>query len=134
MSGKHAIQVEEIMTRGIFTANLDQTWKDVARKMSAKQIHHLVIVDKDHRPVSVLSTFDFLRFAGGEAPNPEKTLAETINSPKLFSIRQEATLADVVNELNNHHVDCLVVESAENKVVGIVTPRDVMNVLFRDDV
>ena len=60
------IKVADVMSKNVFTVSLQHTWLDAARKMSAKNIHHLVVVDENHIPVIVMSVTDFLKIALNE--------------------------------------------------------------------
>ncbi len=129
------LNASDVMTETVFTANLDHTWKDVARKMSAKNIHHLVILDENNHPVNVLSTSDFLGFAlNKDLKTLSKRLRETISSKRLITILSDANAYDAANLMNDHHVESVVVVNETGQLKGIVTPKDVMNeILFEDE-
>lgn len=130
----NSLKVRDIMVKDVFTVNLNQTWKDAARKMSSKNVHHLIVVDGQHRPVSVMSVFDFLHFALREDISELHTVLEKSKPHKrLFSVKPEVPAYEAVNEMNMHHVECMPVISAEGVLEGIVTARDLMNSLFFDE-
>lgn len=74
------LKVSDVMTDTVYTANLDHSWNDVARKMSAKNIHHIVIIDENNLPQSIISTSDFLSFAlNADSKTLSKKLRDTIS-------------------------------------------------------
>ncbi len=126
-------KVGEIMQKDVFLANLDHSWSDVARKMSAKNIHHIVVVDENHAPLTVLSSFDFLIFAHpNEAARGTMPLRETLTSRRLVTVRENASMFDAMNEMNNRHVESVVVVNEEGRTMGIITPHDIMNLLYEE--
>lgn len=126
-------KVKDVMQRDVFLANLDHTWSDVARKMSAKQIHHIVVVDEAHTPLTVISSFDFLVFAHPQSgQNASAALRESLHTRRLITIDENRRMFDAMNEMNNHHVESIVVVNAEGRAVGILTPGDVMNLLYEE--
>ena len=128
------LKVRDIMVKDVFTVSLNQTWKDAARKMSSKSIHHLIVVDDNHRPVSVMSVSDFLQFALRESISELHTMiADTRHHSRLFSVSPDSPAFEAVNEMNIHHIECLVVLSEEGFLEGIVTAKDLMNSLFFDE-
>ena len=126
-------KIKEIMQRDVFLANLDHSWSDVARKMSAKNIHHIVVVDENHAPLTVVSTFDFLIFAHQDEPQrATSSLRDTLKSRRLLTVNENRRMFDAMNEMNNHHVESIIVVNDEGKAVGILTPTDIMNLLYKE--
>ena len=128
------IKVADVMSKNVFTVSLQHTWLDAARKMSAKNIHHLVVVDENHIPVIVMSVTDFLKIALNEN---QSILHEKIEDMKphnrLISIKPDAFAYDAVNEMNIHLVESVIVLNDEGKLVVIVTAKDLMNAIFFDE-
>jgi arabinose-5-phosphate isomerase len=133
-SSFNGLKVKDVMTKNVFTINLKHTWQDAARKMSAKNIHHLVVVDEKHHPLLVMSVTDFLKFAlNNDKSILSKTLEEIKPHNRLISISMDANAYDAVNEMNNHLVESVVVLDDAGRLCGIVTSKDLMNVIFFDE-
>jgi CBS domain-containing protein len=130
----NGLKVKDVMTKNVFTINLKHTWQDAARKMSAKNIHHLVVVDENHHPVLVMSVTDFLKFAlNNDKSILTKTIEELKPHHRLISVKSDANAYDAVNEMNNHLVESVVVLDNDGRLEGIVTSKDLMNVIFFDE-
>ncbi|HMV43180.1 MAG TPA: CBS domain-containing protein [Leptospiraceae bacterium] len=133
-SAFNGLKVKDVMTKNVFTVNTHHTWQEVARKLSSKNIHHIVVVDSNHKPVSVMSVSDFLRFAiNSDKSILEKTLEEVKPHHRLISLKAEDHAYDAVNEMNNHLVESVVVLDENGRLEGIVTSKDLMNVIFFDE-
>lgn len=131
MRDAEKLKVKDLMSREVYTINLEQTWAEAARKMAQKDIHHLVIVDGDHRPVGVISAFDFIRFARDTESRVKNTaLKDTRPHDRLITIDEDDHLYDAVNTMNIRGVEALVVLSKNKGLAGVLTARDVMNVIF----
>ena len=125
--------VKDHMHRDVFVANLEQTYRDAGRKMHSKHMHHMVIVDEEHRPVSVISSFEFIDLAiADRGPKPDDKIGE--HAPrKVYSINLNEPLAMAANLMNTHHVNALVVIDDDKKLAGIITPRNIMNAMFDEE-
>ena len=118
------LKIRDVMTKKLATL----------RKMSSKNIHHLVIVDEMHHPVSVMSVTDFLKFAlNNDKAILLKTIEEVQPHHRLIALNSSANAYDAVNEMNNHLVESVVVLDDEGRLEGIVTSKDLMNVIFFDE-
>lgn len=121
--------VAEAMTDSVFTVSPERTWKEAARLMGTKGIHHLVIVNERHEPIGVLSSLDFVfQVLGGL--EPDKLGAGPIGNrggrSRLITVTAESKLVDAANLMSVHHIDCLPVLADDGKLAGIVTARDLM--------
>ena len=65
-------RVREVMTPDLITCYADQDITEASRLMRERQIRHLVVVDRDHRPVGMMSLRD--------VPMPERVDALTEGS------------------------------------------------------
>lgn len=52
---------------------------------------------------------------------------------KIFSVREDASLNSIIRELASNHIGVLVVVDGANGVVGMVSERDVIRELARDE-
>lgn len=126
LSGK---TVGELMTKEVFTAHSDRTWREIARKMSGKMIHHIVVVNDEHKPVGVVSSLDFVHRAMGgdsQAASADSKIGEHLTLGHLQTATANTPIKDAANLMSLHHIDCVVVIDDGNKLAGILTSRDIM--------
>src|SRR5512137_2270893 len=65
--------VRDLMHRGLITCKTTTTLGQVATMLTEQHVHALVVVDRDNRPVGVISDFDLL--AGEWLSTDEASLA-----------------------------------------------------------
>jgi CBS domain-containing protein len=56
-----AIEARDVMTPEAISVSESATVKDAAKKLLDSEIHRLLVVDDDDRPVGILSTTDIIR-------------------------------------------------------------------------
>ncbi|MBS3782925.1 MAG: CBS domain-containing protein [Anaerolineae bacterium] len=56
-----AIEARDIMTSTVISVSEQTTVKDAAKKLLESDIHRLLVVDDDDRPLGILSTTDIIR-------------------------------------------------------------------------
>lgn len=123
------------MTTGIVTVEMDTSLRDVQRIFAQHAFHHLLVID-DHKLVGVISDRDLLKnlspFLGHnftERPQDLATLdkrAHQIMSRKVVSVTPMTTLASAIEHLLDHPVSCLPVIDENQRPVGILTWRDIL--------
>lgn len=76
----HAISVESAMARKVFVAHSGDSLESVERLMAEKQIRRLPVVDRDQRPIGLLSLNDLARHVttARKKDGLEHELAETL--------------------------------------------------------
>lgn len=63
-----------------------------------------------------------------------RKLNEICNFKKVKTINPDATLKDVVDLLNEHHIGCLVVLNSKEDLEGIISERDILCTLGKADI
>jgi CBS domain-containing protein len=56
-----AIEAQDVMTSSVISVSEQATVKDAARKLLESDIHRLLVVDEDDKPLGILSTTDIIR-------------------------------------------------------------------------
>jgi CBS domain-containing protein len=56
-----AIQARDVMTPEVISVSENATVKDAAKKLLDSDIHRLLVVDDDDKPIGILSTTDIIR-------------------------------------------------------------------------
>ena len=127
-----SIPIKTIMITDVFTANLKHTWRDVARKMSSHRLHHLVVVDDNHRPQGVMSTYDFLAAAfdeKGELMN--RPLHDYMPHHRLVSLSEDNSVFEAAATISVENIDSIVILKGD-RLMGIVTSRDIVNLMVEE--
>ncbi|MCX5205619.1 CBS domain-containing protein [Streptomyces sp. NBC_00237] len=151
---KHS-KIGSVMTTEVVTAQRGTPFKEVARLLSAHRISGLPVVDADEHVVGVISETDLL-MREAAAPDPyrpprrfrpprlttasrtaqvkeqARTAAQLMSAPPVC-VHAENTIAEAARTMARHTVERLPVVDEEDRLVGIVTRRDLLQVFLRTD-
>lgn len=121
------ILVADIMTREPVTIPPDSNLLDCAKKMVHKKVGSLVIVDKK-RIVGFISERDILWVLTKKSiEGLTKVKAIEISPKKIAIIKPDNTIKEAIEKMNRLKFERLPVVY-ENKLVGIITAKDILNV------
>ena len=121
------LRVEQYMTTDIFTVGEDESLDLVACLMEWKRIRHVPVEDRHHRLVGLVSYRSLLRLmAQGGSRTRQVPVAELMTRDTVTVSPRSSTL-EAIDLMRQHKVSCLPVVKDE-RLVGIITERDFMNV------
>ncbi|GGP94261.1 CBS domain-containing protein [Streptomyces melanogenes] len=151
---KHA-KVGSVMTSDVVSAHASVPFKEVARLLAERRISGLPVVDGDDKVVGVLSETDLMArqaeaddpyepprrfrpvaFGRGARARRRKARARTageLMSCPAITVRAEDTIALAARTMAAHRVERLPVLDTEDRLVGIVTRRDLLQLFLRSD-
>ncbi|WP_282693799.1 CBS domain-containing protein [Streptomyces sp. CC208A] len=121
---KH-LKVAGLMTDDVVTALPDTSFREAAKLLAVHDISGLPVVDEDDHVVGVVSESDLL---ARRAP----TVHGVMTSPAVTVYAEEAA-ADAARLMVRRGVERLPVVDEEERLVGIVTRRDLLRVFLRPD-
>lgn len=141
--------VESVMTRKVVTARADTPFKELVGLMNTHRVSGLPVVDRDGRPVGVVSEADTLvkqEHRGGRESKPwfgrgrrarwrkatGQDAADLMTAPAV-TIGADATVTAAARLLAEKNIRRLLVVDDEGRLVGIVSRRDVIGTFLRDD-
>ena len=145
---KH-IKVGDLMTDEVVSVLSVTSFKEVAKLLSQHNISGLPVLDEEDRVVGVVSESDLLsrqaeeRPMSGGAPDAgpwttvssfgaEVTAAEVMSTPAV-TVHAEETAPDAARLMARRGVERLPVVDDEDRLVGIVTRRDLLRLFLRPD-
>ena len=133
--------VEAIMSQTIVTVEMDETLERVREIFEQHRFHHLLVVS-GRRLMGVISDRDLLK---GMSPFVD-TLSETtrdlatlqkrahqIMSRKPISVLKDVTVQSAAETLLSNNISCLPVTNEEGDVEGILTWKDLLAALLRNN-
>ena len=127
--------VRDLMHRNVETCPPGATLGQVASLLTMHRIHGLVVVDRDHQPIGVITDFDLL---AGEwlSAQPDglevmrrMTAGELMSSP-VDTIEASAPIKDAAKLMKEKQVRRLVVTD-QGKMVGLLSVSDFVTDLAR---
>ncbi|MFJ4201164.1 CBS domain-containing protein [Streptomyces sviceus] len=145
-----ATKIGALMVEDVITVDRDTPFKEVARLLGEHHISGLPVVDEDDRVLGVISETDLmlrqargpaapsalgrlrLRVRGTAAKSRART-AEGLMTAPAVTVRADATLPEAARLMARRRVERLPVVDEEDRLVGIVTRRDLLEVFLRAD-
>ncbi|MGW7456276.1 CBS domain-containing protein [Streptomyces sp. NPDC054797] len=132
---KH-IKVAHLMTDEVVSVVPSTSFKDVAKLLAAHDITGLPVVDEEERVVGVVSETDLLarQADGGRSSDRrgELTAADVMSCPAVC-VHADETAPNAARLMTRRSVERLPVVDEEDRLVGIVTRRDLLRVFLRPD-
>jgi CBS-domain-containing membrane protein len=141
--------VRDMMTRDVVTARYDTPFKEIARLLTEHAVAALPVIDSGGRPIGVVSEADLLRKAGdqpgiaGRAPLPpleawerakaKGERAEELMSAPAICARPDWTVVEAAQLMEVQHVKRLPVVDETDRLLGIVSRKDLLRVFLRKD-
>ncbi|MFF6793647.1 CBS domain-containing protein [Streptomyces filamentosus] len=121
---KH-LKVGGLMTDDVVSAVPDMSFRDVAKLLAEHDISGLPVVDADDHVVGVVSESDLLA--------RRALTARDVMSAPAVTVHAEEAAADAARLMVRRGVERLPVVDEEERLVGIVTRRDLLRVFLRPD-
>ncbi|MFF4948760.1 CBS domain-containing protein [Streptomyces chattanoogensis] len=145
----HHRTVGELMTRDVVHVRPDMPFKEIVQTLTENDVTAVPVVDATGRPVGVVSEADLLRKSAdqpgqsGLTPVPhleawERAKAEGARAEELMSAppvcaRQDWNVVEAARLMEVQNVKRLPVVDDTDKLVGIVSRRDLLRIFLRRD-
>jgi predicted transcriptional regulator len=125
------ILVSNLMNPKVQTDFEDQNIMSACNIMYANNIGSVIIVthDKSGGPLGIITERDVVRILGKLDPNLLQTPLKSLMSKPLITIEQTASINDATKIMNNKKIRRLVVIDKNNKMIGILTQRDIFKAI-----
>jgi CBS domain-containing protein/gamma-glutamyl:cysteine ligase YbdK (ATP-grasp superfamily) len=128
-------RVAQVMTRDVFTVHPEDLVDLAASLMSWKHVRHVPVEDNEGRLVGLVSHRTLLRLVADGLLDPksghEPVAVRQIMKPDPIATRPDSSVLDAISQMRRHRVSCLPVVDDDQKLVGIVTERDFLDVAAR---
>ncbi|MDN3027822.1 CBS domain-containing protein [Streptomyces sp. S.PB5] len=148
-------KVGSVMTTQVVRATHGTPFKEVARLLGDNRISGLPVVDDDDKVIGVISETDLLA-RQAETPDPyepkkhfrramltregrrriakaaARTAGQLMSRPPV-TVHADDTIVEAARTMAQHHIERLPVLDEEQRLVGIVTRRDLLQVFLRPD-
>ncbi|MFE2012881.1 CBS domain-containing protein [Streptomyces sp. NPDC059491] len=143
-------RIDRLMTHEVVSVRGDTPFKEIVRTLSEHQVTAVPVVDVDGRVVGVVSEGDLLRKTADQAAAPsgmqavpdletweeakaEGTRAEELMSAPAVCARPDWTVTEAARLMEVQGVKRLVVVDGDDRLLGIVSRRDLLAVYLRED-
>ena len=128
------ISVSDLMNTKVQTDFEDQNIMSACDIMYANNIGSVIIVthDSTRGPLGIITERDVVRILGKLDPNLLQTPLRSLMSKPLITVEQSASINDATKIMNNKKIRRLVVIDKNNKMIGILTQRDIFKAIDKD--
>ncbi|MCX5193127.1 CBS domain-containing protein [Streptomyces sp. NBC_00249] len=136
---KH-LKVADLMTDEVVSVAPGTAFKDVAKLLAQYDLSGVPVLDDEDRVVGVVSQTDLLAHTlPGHYPSEQgitaagpPTAGDVMSVPAV-TVHAEETVADAARLMTRRSIERLPVVDVEDRLVGIVTRRDLLRIFLRPD-
>lgn len=124
-------RAKEIMTTELILAHQEMSVGDAIKSLVNNRITGMPVVDKNRHLIGVVSEYDIIKSVDRPDKASPLNLDQQIHfSSKVSTVTEETGFEDILKLFIEKKVRRLPVVNAKNELVGIITRRDIMRVLF----
>jgi acetoin utilization protein AcuB len=129
--------VSDWMSTTVYTVNLDSPLSDAVKMLREKKIKHLPVVDKKKAVIGVLSDRDIKEYMPSKATTLDvyelhnvliETKVSKVMKKKVFTAKPDLPIEEAAMLMYDNNIGCLPIVE-DNKLVGIISDRDLFRVL-----
>lgn len=120
------ITVGDVMTKSVISVDASMTINETAKMMEDAKVG-AVIITENNTPVGIVTDRDFAVKVAAHAYQVTSSVKQIMSSP-LLSINSDESVRNAADLMHDRGVRKLPVIS-EDKVVGIITATDIVNLL-----
>lgn len=126
--------VSTLMNPKVQTDFEDQNIMSACNIMYANNIGSVIIVshDRNRGPLGIITERDIVRILGKLDPNLLQTPLGTLMSKPIITIEESASINDATKIMRSKKIRRLVVIDKNNKMIGILTQRDIFKAIDKD--
>lgn len=126
--------VKDIMSKSVVTVGLDDTLGLVKEIFDHSKFHHLLALEHGEL-LGVVSDRDLFKALSPNIGTPIESYKDTatlnkkvhqIMSRKPKTLREDASVDAAIDLFNEHGISCIPILSSHDKLVGILSWRDVL--------
>lgn len=126
-SPKHTYQrVEQFMTSDLITVEADDAVDLVANIMAWERVRYVLVEDKDHHLVGLISYRSVLRFLAAGGHGKDAPVSEVMKRDVMTVGPQTSTL-EAISLMRDQRVGCLPV-LLDRKLVGVITEENFLKI------
>ncbi|NYT07107.1 MAG: CBS domain-containing protein [Methanomicrobiales archaeon] len=121
------VPLKEVMRRNPTTIQIEESVARAARAMCRDEVGSCIVL-QDNLPVGIVTEEDINCKVVAKDLKPGAIRVSEVMSTPLITVRSEKTVRDAAYMMIKNHVRRLPVVDEENRVIGIVTVRDILTV------
>lgn len=127
-SKSYSSTFKELINRNVITISSFESVSEAAFLMRSEDIGALVVVDKDTKPIGIITDRDIVVSVIAERLNPGEITVEDMMTKDPVTVDENTDLFDIIRILHEHSVRRLPITSG-GKLTGIVSIDDLIVVV-----
>ncbi|MBL8803701.1 MAG: CBS domain-containing protein [Planctomycetes bacterium] len=124
--------IGRICNRDVDTAEPQEFVRAAAQRMGSRAVGTLLVLDRERRPVGILTDRDIAVRVVGEGREPNSVRVSDVMSAHPHTVSELAPLEDAIAIMRTHGVRRVPVVSPQGALVGLITLDDVLSLLAED--
>ena len=126
-------KIGNVMTDEVVRVGRGASSEEAGRLLRRHRIGGLPVVDEDDKVVGVITGTDLTGRADAADQADGAVPAGQLMSRPAVTVRPQDTIVDAARRMARHRVERLPVVDEEDRLIGIVTRRDLLRVFLRPD-
>lgn len=142
-------RVADLMTTAVVRVRPDTSFKDIAVRLAEHEITAVPVVDDQDHPIGIVSEADLLRtqqsqsdpsghlpdeqLPPAESAKAHALMAEGLMTSPVITARPQWSVVEAARTMARHHVKRLPVVDDADRMVGIISRSDLVQVFLRRD-
>lgn len=125
--------ISNIMIRNVITADVTQNIFDISKIMAEQNIGSVIIVKEKNgkEPIGIVTERDIIKVLGFLEPYQLTTSIKDHMSQPLITLDSKASINDTIKLMHVKNIRRIIV-TEEEKMVGIVTNKDIFKILIEN--
>ncbi len=128
-TNKEFRRVSEIMETDLFTVGEDDAVELVVNMMNWQNIRHVPVEDANSQLVGIIDAHCLIRYLADTKHQDDSHAVKDIMQREFPVIKQDDSARHAVSVMADKRVDSLPVVDEENRLLGIITESDIIQVL-----
>jgi CBS domain-containing protein len=129
------VTVSDMMTKELEIIEEASSVLDAAMRMRDTNVSSLVVVDKEGKPLGIVTERDIVRKACVNDVSTSKVTNKEIMSPRLITIDPDSSASTAIDIMLRNNIRHLLVidKDKPEKPLGMITPLDLRDEEFTDE-
>ncbi len=126
------MSVGRICIREVDLAEPDEAVRIAARRMNSRNVGALMVLDKESRPVGILTDRDLAIRVVGKGLDALETTVRDVMSKAPDSVREDTPIETALSRMRAGPFRRLPVVNGDGKLVGLVSLDDILDLLSEE--
>jgi CBS domain-containing protein len=127
-----AMSVGKICVREVVVVSPEDSLRDATALMAAKDVGTLVVIDRERRPLGILTDRDVALRVVADGRDPEQTRVGGVMTAPAVTIPESAPIETALGRMAGIRARRLVVVDAAGRLVGILALDDLLDLLVEE--